>query len=257
MIALLVLLPLHYEQLYQFRTVIAKEWKIITALGLTGIAAFHICVYISLKSTTPINALIILSTSPMVIVFGAWAFLKEHIEVSQIIGILISLLGAVILISHGRPFELLNFEFNKGDIWMLLAVPLWAAYSILLKRRPPGLPQIALLTSSVLAGVLLMVPIYFCSLSMGQQLSLNYVNVLSVLYISFFASVLAFRFWNRGVASIGPVKAGMYLHLMPFFGAFLSFWFLGEGLTRFHIIGGVFVFAGIAFTNPAGPRRCV
>jgi drug/metabolite transporter (DMT)-like permease len=111
------------------------------------------------------------------------------------------------------------------------------------------LPQLVLLTSSVIAGVILMIPVYFFSLPMGHDLAVTRTHIVSILYISIFASVLAFLFWNKGVASIGPVKAGMYIHLMPFFGALLSIWLLQEGLAIFHVIGAILVFSGIALTN--------
>jgi drug/metabolite transporter (DMT)-like permease len=248
-VALMILFPLSYSQLRQYKTTLLAEWKIIAMLGLTGIAAFHICVYQALTSTTAINALLFLSTSPMVIVLGSWLFFSERITIGQGVGIIISLLGAVILIAHGDPLVVLNFHFNQGDIWMALAVPLWALYSILLKRRPARLPQIVLLTGSVMAGVAMMLPVYIGSLWMGQTLALNGANIMGVLYISIFASVLAFFFWNRGVAHIGPNRAGMFIHLMPLFGAILSVCFLGEGLAMFHLSGGLFVFTGIVLTS--------
>lgn len=248
-VALAILLPLSFGKLLYYRAVLAAEWKIITALGLTGIAAFHICVYQALSGTTAINALLFLSTSPMVIVLGTWLLFGDRITTLQGLGIAVSLMGAVILIAHGDPMVLRNFHFNRGDIWMALAVPLWAVYSILLKRRPAQLPQLALLTSSVVAGVLIMLPVYLSSLWLGQTLTLNGGNVMGILYISVFASVLAFFFWNRGVAQIGPNRAGMFLHLMPFFGAVLSIFFLGEGLALFHLTGALFVFSGIVLTS--------
>lgn len=247
--ALTILLPLSYKQLYHHRSLIAAEWKIITALGLTGVACFHICVYQALIHTTAINALIILSFSPMVIVLGSYFLLDEPIGFYQIIGISTSFIGAVILIAHGNLSILLEFDLNRGDTWMLVAMPLWAAYSMLLKRRPAQLPQTALLTSSVIAGVAIMIPMYAASRGLGQTLVLSIPNILSILYISIFASVLAFLCWNNGVIHMGPVKAGLYIHLMPFWGALLSFCFLGEGLKSFHIAGGIFVLAGIALIN--------
>lgn len=248
-VALVVLLPLSMGQLIRYRALIIAEWKLIFGLGFTGIAAFHICVYMALTQTTAINALIILSISPMVIVGFSWLFFKESIGRSQGLGIMISLLGALILICHGDLSFLIKFQFNKGDMWMALAVPLWSVYSILLKKRPRELPQIVLLTSSVIAGVSLMIPVYLSSLYMGQVLSLNTTNVMAILYISVFASIIAFFFWNQGVASIGPVRAGMYIHFMPFFGALLSIWFLKEGLALFHMVGALFVTIGIVMTN--------
>ncbi|WP_457572925.1 DMT family transporter [Desulfolithobacter sp.] len=249
LIALSILLPMSMGQIFRYKEEIFSDWKRIFALGLTGIATFHICVYTALIQTTALNALIILSTSPMFILFISWVIFKEGIAWYQALGILISFFGALVLICHGDMATLMAFEFNRGDLWMILAVPLWSTYSILLKKRPANLPHIVLLTSSVIAGVTLMIPLYLFSLFVGQVFSLTGNNILAILYISIFASILAFFFWNRGVASIGPVKAGMYIHFMPFFGAVLSILFLEERLALFHVIGALFVGAGIFLTN--------
>ena len=254
MVALIILLPMSLGQLLRHREDVLSSWKLILGLGLTGIATFHICVYTALVQTTAINALIILSTSPMVIVVISWVIFKEGLGWYQGIGIVISLVGALILICHGDMTTLMNFEFNRGDLWMVFAVPLWSVYSILLKKRPTNLPQLVLLTSSVMAGVALMIPFYLASLYMGQVLALNGNNILAILYISIFASILAFFFWNWGVASIGPVQAGMYIHFLPFFGAVLSVFFLEERLAMFHAIGALFVGTGIILTSRQAKR---
>ena len=247
-LALSILLPLTMKALVRHRALIASEWKVIAGLGFTGVAAFNTCVYAALTQTTAINALIILSTTPMMIVFISWC-LGEPVRLHQGAGILVSLLGALALICRGELEALLNYQFNEGDIWMCAAVLLWSVYSILLKKRPQELPQLALLSSSVIVGVAIMVPAYAYSLWIGQVLILDAGSVMAILYISVFPSFLAFVFWNRGVASIGPVRAGMFIHFMPLFGAVLSIWFLGEGLARYHIVGGFLVACGILLTN--------
>ena len=247
--ALAVLLPLSLGEMRRHRLLVTSHWTLFSGLGLTGIAAFHICVYAALARTTAINALIILSASPMVIVLISWALFRQGISRTQGLGLLVSLCGAIVLICKGNMAALVQLEFNRGDLWMLLAVPLWSVYSILLKHRPPAMPQIVLLTGSVMAGVILMAPVYLATLRLGETLPVNTGNILAILYISLFASVLAFFFWNRGVAAIGPVRAGMYIHFMPLFGAVLSICFLGEGLALFHLFGALLVGTGIFLTR--------
>lgn len=254
-LALLLLLPPNVSGLRQHRAIIGSHWKLIAALGLTGIAAFHTFVYQALTQTSAINALIILSTSPMVIVLMSWVFFREGFRPSQGLGLLVSFLGALTLICRGDLSTLTRFAFNRGDVWMIAAVPIWSAYSILLKKRPPELPPLLLLTSSVIAGVCFMVPPFLFSLRAGPMLPITPGNVMAILYISIFASIIAFFCWNRGVASIGPIKAGMYLHFMPLFGALLSIGFLHEGIALYHLAGAVFVGIGVVLTNRSGRAR--
>lgn len=246
LLALIILLPFSMAPLRQHSALLRREWKLMLALGVTGIAAFHTLVYLALRTTPAINAVLLTSTAPMTIVLVSWLFFRETITARQALGILLSLGGVLLVITRGQISSLLALRFEAGDLWMLLAVPVWALYSVLLKRRPAGLPQLALLTSTVVAGLLVLLPLYLWRLAQGEVVRLSAGSVAGILYIAVFAAVVAFLFWNQGVAAIGPNRAGLFIHLMPVFGALLSILFLGERIAAFHVAGAALVFAGIA-----------
>jgi drug/metabolite transporter (DMT)-like permease len=248
-IALAFLLVLTRGLLWAHRRVLAREWKLLAALGLTGIAAFHTCVYVALETTTAVNALLLLAMSPLLTVFAAWALFRDPVDARQGLGLAVALAGAVLLISRGDAGFLIGLRFGAGDLWMLLAVVLWTTYSLLLKKRPPQLPETVLLTATAAAGVAAMLPV-FGGMQLGAAMPrLGAPALWGLLYVSLFASVIAFLLWNRGVAKIGPNKAVTYLYLMPFFGAVLAFVFLGEGLQGHQLVGGAAIFLGIALMN--------
>ena len=60
-----------------------------------------------------------------------------------------------------------------------------------------------------------------------------------------FASVLAFIFWNRGVAAVGANAAGFTIHLLPAFGTVLAILFLGETFAGYHAAGIATILAGV------------
>lgn len=248
-IALAILLPLTYGLLKRHRSLILRHWKLIVALGSTGIASFHTCVYLALTTTSAVNALLLLSVTPFLIVVISWSVLGERVSLAQLFGIMLSFVGAIALIARGSLSSLTALRFGTGDLWMLVAVVLWAIYSLLLKRVPKELPQRALLCASTVAAVLLMLPVYLLAPQNEQAFSLDRRTFLGILYIALFASVLAFLLWNRGVSRIGPSKAGAFIYLMPVFGAVLAFAFLGEGLQRYQLAGGALIFLGIAVMN--------
>jgi drug/metabolite transporter (DMT)-like permease len=248
-IALAILLPLTYGLLKRHRLLILRHWKLIAFLGLTGIASFHTCVYLALTTTSAVNALLLLSLAPLLIVLVSWSVLGERVSLLQLLGITVSFVGATALIAHGSVSSLTALRFGTGDLWMLLAVVLWALYSLLLKRVPAELPQLALLSASTAVAVLLMLPVYLLAPSNEQLSSLDRQTLWAILYIALFASVLAFLLWNHGVSKIGPSKAGTFIYLMPVFGAVLAFAFLGEGLQVYQLGGGALIFLGIAVMN--------
>ena len=248
-IALLVLLPFTYGQVQAQWSLVKAHSKLILSLGFTGIAAFQSCVYIAVQTTTAVNTILFLTLTPVVIVLLSWLTWGEKLSRPQHLGILLSFMGAVFLIIQGRLDNLLAFRFNPGDLWMLLAVLLWAIYSLLLRRRPAGLAQPVFLTSIIMAGLLFIIPVFLIALFNGATMRFSLPNLLGVAYIGLFPSVLAFLFWNRGVSEVGASKAGMFMHLMPVFGAALSFVFLGEGLALYHLGGAALVFGGIVLMS--------
>jgi len=248
-IALSILLYFSLPALRQHYQLLLKQWRFIAALAITGIAGFHIGVYQALQTTTAINALLFLSISPVMIVIISRLAFREPIQVRQLLGIIISLLGVVALLTHGDPEQLLRLQFNAGDLWMLMSVLLWSVYSVVLRNKPKELPQVALLASTIIAGVIVMAPLYLITFSEGPRLQLNFATAGGLLYISVFASVIAYFCWNYGVNQIGPNKAGSFLHLLPLFGAVLSVVFLGEMIHIYHLVGAALIAAGIGLTS--------
>lgn len=248
-IALSILLAFNGRSLWTQRAAVASNWPLIAALGLTGIAAFQTAVYLALETTSALNALLLFTMTPVLIALGAWLFLGERLRGLQVLGTAASLAGAVTLITHGDLAALLALRFGIGDLWMLAAMLLWASYSLLLRRRAIPLPQLTLLSASALFAVLMMLPLYLWQYSVDLHWLARPPVAGGVLYVAVFASIFAFLLWNRGVAEIGAGRAGMYLYLMPVFGALLSLVLLGEDVHAYQLAGGAFVLGGIGLVN--------
>lgn len=245
-LALMILLPLALPELRRCGQEIRASWRYLALLGLTGVAAFHVLVYKALEHTTATNALLVLSTAPAVIMLLSRAAFGDAIRPVQWLGIVVSFAGAVVLICRGDPAALAALRLGDGELWMLAAVPTWSVYSVLLKRRPRTLPDRSILTVSTAIGLLWMMPLVLAS---PRVLVVAWTPELAagVAYIGIGASVVAFLCWNRGVALVGPARAGVYMHLMPVFGALLGFLLLGEALQPYHALGAALVATGIVF----------
>lgn len=250
-LALLILLPFTWRTLRGNKLQLIRYDRFLLFQAFTGIAGFHVCVYLALQQTTAINALLFLSISPLLILFGSWLCYRTPFSPLQMLGIGVSLAGVLTIITRGELQHMLALEFNRGDVWMLLAVMLWSAYSVMLKRKPHDLGPVVLLDGTVIYGIILMTPFYVMTTPHGLGFALSTGIAAGLLYISLFAAVIAYFFWNYGVAQLGPNKAGVYLHLMPLFGALLSILFLGEGLSLYHLLGAVLIGGGIVLSNLA------
>ena len=154
----------------------------------------------------------------------------------------------LVLLTRGDPSALYDWQATPGDLWMIVAVVLWAAYSLLLRRRPADLPHDVTLAATIVAAVALLLPVVAIT---GGAAGVDWTPRLAgaLLYIAVFASLVAFLLWSYGVTAIGAERAGQFVHLMPVFGALLAVLALGESLVMPQVAGALGVFAGIALVH--------
>jgi drug/metabolite transporter (DMT)-like permease len=244
LISLFVFAPFVWREIDSHAQAVLREWRLIVGLGATGIALFHPLVYVALQHTSATNALLTFSLSPAVILLGASFASRKRPTIRESTGVLISMVGAAVLIARGDMAVVTSKSVNIGDLWMVAAVAVWAVYSLLLRRRPADLPQTVTLVSSIAVALPMLLPFTLLAAS-GGSFHPSTSALLGTLYIAIFGSVIGFMFWSHGVADLGPARAGQFVHLMPVFGAALSFVFLGEPLSFPQVLGASFVLAGI------------
>lgn len=244
-VAFLILLLLTLPQLKGQWPLLRRHWKILILLGILGVTNYNTFAYIGLQYTTATNAVLMVSTTPVFIVALSFLLLGHTVHLRQALGIIASLLGVAIIVARGDLGTLLEQEINRGDAWIMAAVLSWALYSVCLKWRPAGLHPLSFLTAIMGTGLMVLVPIYGWDLARGNLFELNLMTLGSIGYVALFPSVLAYIFWNQAVAELGANKCGQFMHLMPAFGAGLSWLLLGEGLHGFHMAGIGLIALGI------------
>ncbi len=247
-IALLILLPFTWKQTLKDWPEIKKHWRIIFLLGLFGIASFNTLLYTAAHSTTAINIALTQSVMPVIIVFISFVLFRDRITRTQILAIALCTLGAGYIVIHGDWQRLLQLEFVIGDLIMLLAVSLYALYSVLLRKRPDIKPM-SFLTSTFAVGVVLLLPLYLWERQTAAPLELSQTVIISLLYVAFCPSILAYLFWNQGIHEIGANQAGLYINLVPLFASLLAVLFLGEHFQTYHLVGIVLIASGLLLFN--------
>ena len=253
-VAALVLAPFALPGLRGKWPLIRRHAGILLLLAFTGVALFQSLVYLGLHSTLAVNAVLLNSSMPMFMLLCSWAIEHERASPRQIAGMLISLAGILVILSRGDPGALLQLELHAGDAWILLAMPVWGIYSVLLKRRPQELGGMQFLFVIALAGVLMLAPVAAMQALQAPPSLPTPREALGVLYMGICASVLAFFFWNRGVAVVGANAAGFTVHLLPAFGTILAILFLGEAFAAFHAAGIATILAGVLLATTKARR---
>lgn len=248
-VALLILSCFAIRHLWIQRQIVRKHIKFITIQATLGVAGFNSLIYIAVQTTTAINAVLVNSCIPVLIALFSWILYRERMTTRQCLGVFVSLCGVVLIIARGEAAHLLAMTFNRGDLLVLAAACLWALYSANLKKYPQELHPLAYLSAIVICGLMVLLPFYLLELQNGKVMNVNTSSIITILYVAIFASVLAFIFWNKAVRSVGAVKAGPFIHLMPVFSTLLAVTFLGENLQGYHFQGIVLIFCGILLTT--------
>lgn len=248
-LALLILSCFGLRHLLVQRKLVFSHRIFIIIQGIVGVAGFNTFIYMAIQTTTAINAVLVNSCIPVIIVLISWAMYNDRLNLRQCLGVATSLSGVLLIISRGELSTLLQLQFNRGDILVFIAAILWAFYSANLKKYPKGLHPLAYQMGIVLVGLTILLPLYLFEISTGKIMTLSTGSIVTIIYVALFASVLAFIFWNRAVTILGANIAGPFIHLMPVFSTILAVLFLGETLTQNHIMAILLIFAGILMTT--------
>ncbi|MBN2331558.1 MAG: DMT family transporter [Deltaproteobacteria bacterium] len=252
--AIICLLPISGIKLWQYRSIIRRNLGITTILAVTGVTGFNSCIYVALHSTTAINAALMIATVPLMVPPLSFLLLKTPLTISQLMGTVVSLIGALIFITHGKLLQIGSLQFVRGDFLVLTAAFLWSVYTVLYNRRPKDIPPIDFLLIISIWGTIILSPFYIGEIVLHGGFPVNAANLLAIAYVAVFASVVAFISWNYAVSQIGPNKSGLFAHCMPLFSTLLAIFFLKEKLYLFHLVGVAFVAVGIVVSSRAGIR---
>ena len=247
--AWLILAPFTLNEIFRKKDYILENIKILIILGITSITVFNSIVYFSLNFTQVISGVLMISTIPVMIIFFCWILKIEKTNFYQILGVIFSLLGVVVIVTKADVSKLLSLNFNKGDLWMVVAMFSWAMYSALLRKKKFELSQISLLQVIISAGLILLLPAYLIEMALGHKVNINLPFVLTLSYVVLFPGLASFIFWIKGIALIGSNRSGIFLHLMPIFSTILAILIFQEKFMTFHLIGTIFIVTGIVLSS--------
>ena len=247
--AWLILAPFTIREIIEKKNHIMENIKLIVVLGITSITIFNSIVYYSLNFTQVISGVLMISTIPVMIIVFCWLLKIEKSNIYQILGVIFSLFGVIVIITKADLVILLNLNFNKGDLWMVVAMFSWAMYSALLKKKKLEISQLSLLQIIISAGLVFLFPAYLVELSLGHKTSIHLPFILILTYVVLFPGLASFIFWIKGISIIGSNRAGIFLHLIPIFSTIMAIIILKEKFMFYHLIGALLIITGIILSS--------
>ncbi|MTI18906.1 DMT family transporter [Rhodobacteraceae bacterium RKSG542] len=214
---------------------------LMAAFGFTG---FNALFYIAAHDTSALNIGILQGSVPMLVALGALFVFGDRITFAQFIGILFTLGGVIAIASEGNLQRLVELEINPGDGLMIIACVFYAGYTLGLRSRPK-VPALVFFTVTSSVAAIVSFPLVGYEMATETALWPTFEGWLIVLYIALFPSFIAQIFFMRGVELIGPARAGLFVNLIPIFGAVFAVVLLGETFRFYHAAGLSLVLGGI------------
>ena len=190
-----------------------------------------------------------ISTIPVMIILFCWLLKIEKTNIYQILGVIFSLSGVIVIITKADLVVLLNLNFNKGDLWMVVAMFSWALYSALLRKKKLELSQLTLLQTIISAGLVFLLPAYLIELSLGYRANIHLPFILTLTYVVLFPGLASFIFWIKGISIIGSNRSGIFLHLIPIFSTIMAIIIFKEKFMIYHLIGAILIITEIILSS--------
>lgn len=218
-------------------------------LGLTGIAIYNGFFFMGLKHIEAGRASLIIATVPVMIALFSAVVFHERLSLIRISGIVLSLTGAMIVISRAQLYSFFNGQVGLGELYIGICAICWAIYTLVGKGLLERIsPLVAVMYASLL-GMLLLFPFALREGLISQIAGASLYNWLGLGYLSVFGTVLGFVWYYKGVRAIGPTRSGIFINFVPVSAILLSSLFLHESLTASLLLGGILVLAGVFLNN--------
>ena len=244
----LILLPFARPHLKRDWPVLRAHLPLMLLLSAIGFAFNNAISYWAMQYTQALNALLIQSSGPLFVALWSLILFGVRLTGAQLAGIAISLAGVLTIILRGDFSALASISFNKGDVMFAASLVSFGLYSALMPRRPVT-HQLSLISFTTFCGALMLLPFAAWEYSTGAVLKFDFLTLATLAYVLIFPSTLAYLFFNRGLALIGPNRAAPFFHLVPVFGSAMAILLLGEQPRLFHLVGYALVLAGVVIAS--------
>jgi drug/metabolite transporter (DMT)-like permease len=228
--------------------VLRANWPYMAAMGALGYTGFNALFYVAAHRTSALNLSIIQGAIPALVLIGARLFLGARFTALQALGALTTMAGVAAIAAQGELSRLAALAFNGGDVMMFIAAVLYAGYTIGLRERPP-VSGLSLLAGMALAAFVTSVPLMIWEVATGGFIWPTAAGYATLVYVALGPAFVSQIMYMRGVELIGPGRAGVFVNLVPLFGAIMAVVILGEPFAAYHVVALILVVGGIAIAQ--------
>ena len=247
-VALIPILIAARPSLRQDWPALRARWVYLAVMGAAGYTVFVALFYVAAHRTTALNLSIIQGAIPALVLIGARIFLGVRFTALQALGALVTMLGVGVIAAQGDPRRLAALAFNSGDVMMVVAAVLYAGYTIGLRQRP-HVSGVSMLAAMAVAAFITSLPLVVWEIMSGGFVWPTWGGLLALAFVALGPAFVAQLTYMRGVELIGPGRAGVFVNLVPVFGAIMAVVILGEPFALYHVLALLLVVGGIAIAQ--------
>lgn len=240
---------------------IIRDWPILRrhlpylcVMGSCGFTAFNTLFYVAAHHTSAINIGILQGSIPVYVLLASWLIWRHQITKLQSLGVIVTLLGVIIVASGGDWNALQSLSVNRGDLFMLIACFLYAAYSIGLSRKP-NVSALGLFAIMATVAWLVSIPVVAIETYQRGWHMPSLTGWIIALLTTLLPSLVAQTFFIKGVTMIGPGRASIFVNLVPVLASIMAVVFLQEAFKTHHAVSLTLVLGGIWLSEAGRAKR--
>ena len=225
-----------------------RMWGLVL-LALTGVFAYNIFFFTGLQTIEAGRAAVIIACNPVFIALFSALLFGEKLRSLAVFGILLSVGGALTVITRGHIDQLWSGGFGRGEVLIFGCVLSWVSFSLIGKKVLAGLTPLVSILYAVAIGALALLAPAIREGMLADLAGYSTVSWAAIAYLGFFGTALGFVWYYQGIKAIGPTRAGLFINFVPISAVVLAFGLLGEAITPSLFIGTSLVICGVYLTN--------
>ena len=221
-----------------------KDMLYIMICALFGVVINMLCFFEGLSLTSPINASLIMITTPLLVYIIDVTFFNRQHTYGKLFGVVLGLIGAILLITEGN----LHFRFhNIGDILVFLNASSYALYLILIKSMMQKYKPITVLAHLFFIGFIIVLPLGYTEFFEINFYLLPFDIILKVLFVVLCTTCLAYFLNIYAISNLHPSTVAFYIYLQPLLATIFAIILGKDFLTTITLLSAFFIFLGVYF----------
>ncbi len=229
-----------------------KDLPKLALCALFGIAINQLLFFKGLSITTPINASILMTSTPILVLIVAAFLIKERVTPKKIVGIFLGLIGALMIIIMGEDFSF-GSETLPGDLLVFINASSYGVYLVMVKPFMQKYQPLTVIKWIFFFGFFMVVPFGYKEFFEIDWPTIPTPILWAIVYVVVGLSFFAYLLNTIALKHLSPSVVSIYIYSQPVFATTIAIALGRDHLTTLEIIAGILVFVGVYLVS--APRK--